>query len=322
MRLLKFAFLLLAWMMAAVAHAQVFPSQTVRLVVPYPAGGALDILARSLAADLAKTWGQPVVVENVAGAASIIGTERVVKAAPDGHTLLFTTNPTVVGNRFLYKSLPFDPDRQLTPITMVAKSGQLIVAHPSLKANTLRELVEAAKREPGRISYGSYGNGTQPNLLLEMVKNREGVDLLHVPYKGIAPAILAITSGEVQLTVSSPAGVLNSIKAGKLKALAIADAKRARDLPSVPTTAEAGFPYATASVWFGLFAPAGTPQAAVDRIARDVATVAKRPDFLDAQILARGLDLVANTPAEFRLAIAEEVAGTAEMVKSAKIQPE
>ncbi len=323
MQSLKRAVLFVACLVCSLAAlAQGFPAKPVRIVVPYPPGGALDVLARAFSADLTAMWSQPVVVENIPGAASIVGTDRVAKAPADGYTLLMTTNPTVVGNRFLYAKLPFDPDKDLAPVTIVAKSGQLIVAHSSLPANNLTELVALAKKEPGKIPYGSYGNGTQPQLLLELIKKRAGIDLLHVPYKGIAPAITAVTAGEVMLTVSSPAGVAGLIRSGKLKALAIADPKRSREFPDVPTTAEQGFPYAQSAVWFGVFAPAGTPSGIVDGLHRDFTAVAQKADFRQNQIEAKGFDLVASTPQEAAAVIRSETAATGEMVTAAGIKPE
>ena len=305
------------------AHAQPsFATRPVRIIVPYPPGGGIDILARALAPELSSLWGQPVVVENIAGAGGIIGTEKVASAPGDGHTLLMATNPAVVGNRFLYKSLPYDPDRNLAPVTMVLQSGQMAVAHPSLSANTMKELIEQVRRAPGKIAYSSYGNGSQPHLFFETLAKREGVEFLHIPYKGIAPATTAAIAGEVMLTIASPNQLGAMVKAAKLKALAIGAPIRSREFPAVPTTAEAGFPYASSLIWYGMFAPATTPSALVERIARDVAAVARRPDFAEKQITSRGLDLVAGTPAEFAAAIKAEVVSTGEMVKAAGVKPE
>ena len=232
------------------------------------------------------------------------------------------TNPAVVGNRFLYKSLPYDPDRGLSPVSMILQSGQIAVAHPSLAANSLKELVELARRTPGKIAYSSYGNGSQPHLFFESIAKREGVEFLHVPYKGIAPASTAAIAGEVMLTIASPGQIGAMVKAGKLKTLAIGADRRSREFPAVPTTAEAGYPYALSMIWYGMFAPAGTPPALVERIARDVNSVARRPDFSEKQITSRGLDLVAGTPVEFAAAIRAEVVTTGEMIKAAGVKPE
>ncbi len=313
---------MLCTLSAVPAFAQTFPAKTVLLVVPYPAGGSTDALARALAIELGKIWGQSVVVQNAAGAGSIIGTEKVASAPPDGHTLLLTIDPTVVSNRFLYKKLPYDPDKSLAPITMVARSGQLIIAHPSFPANNLKELVEAARRTPGSVAYASYGIGTQPHLLFEAMGKREGVEFLHVPYKGVAPASTAAMSGEVQVTVASPAAAGGMVKGGRVKALAIGGLQRSSLFPDVPTIAESGYPYAAAVIWFGLFAPGGTSAQLVERINRDVTGIAKRPDFTKKYISAFGLDLVADTPAEFAAAIQADVKVTAEMVKASGAQPE
>ncbi len=304
------------------AAAQNFPSKAVRIVVPYPAGGSTDVLARALANELTQAWRQPVVVENIGGAGSIIGTERVVAASPDGHTLLFTIDPTVVANRFLYKKLPYDPDKSLMPISMIARSGQFIIVHPSFPANNLRELVEVVRRSPGKIAYSSYGAGAHPHLVFETLAKREALQFLHVPYKGIAPSTAAVVAGEVQISVGSPAATGAMVKAGRLRAIALTGPTRTSRFPDVQTSAEAGFPYIKAIIWFGLFAPGGTEPRIIDRIYQDVTAIAKRPDFTEKHIDALSLDLVANTPAEFAAAIRTDVENIGEMVRAAGVQPE
>ncbi len=302
--------------------AQPFPSKPIRFIVPYPPGGTIDVMARAIAPEMSVLWNQPVVVENIGGAGSVIGTERAAAAPPDGHTLLLTVNPTVVGNRFLFKKLPYDPDKSIVPVTMLAQGGQFIFAHPAFPANTLRELVELARREPGKIPYASFGNGSQPQLLFETIGKRENVRLLHVPYKGIAQATTAVVAGEVQLCVASAAQAGALIKAGKLKALAVASERRATGFTDIPTVAEAGYPYALASVWLGVFAPGGMTPALIDRLQRDFASVARRPDFVERHITGRGFELVANTPAAFAAAIRAETELAGEMVRAANIQAE
>ena len=306
----------------ASAAAQTFPSRPVTIVVPFPPGGLLDVLARALAAELAIAWSQPVLVDNVPGAGTIIGAEKVVRAGPDGHTLLMTLDATVVGNRFLYKKLPYDPERSLAPIAMLVRSPQLLLAHPSVPVRDLRELVNTARRQPGKFAYSSYGVGSQPQLMFELLKKREQIDLLHVPYKGVAPALLAATAGEVQFTVASPGLAAQLVKSGKLKALMIASLGRSKLLPEVPTASEAGYPYAISSVWFALFAPAGTPMPIVERVQRDVTSIARKPKFFDEQIAARGFELVAGTSSELAAAIREEVVRFAEMAHAAGLEPE
>jgi tripartite-type tricarboxylate transporter receptor subunit TctC len=304
------------------ALAQQFPSKPVRLLIPWPAGGSTDVLGRALAHELSAVWKQPVVVENLAGAGSIVGAERVAAAAPDGYTLMLTIDTTTVHNRFLYRKLPYDPDKSFAPITMVARSGQFVIANPSVPAKNLRELVDYARRNPGKVAYGSYGMGSQPHLFFETIAKREGVQFLHVPYKGVGPATTATVAGEVQATVASPAASGAQVRAGRAVALAIGGAQRASRFPDVPTIAESGYPYAAAIIWFGLFAPGGTDPQLVDRIYRDATAIVKRPEFVEKYISAFSLDLVANTPAEFAAAIRSDVETTAEMVKAAGVQPE
>ncbi len=301
--------------------AQTFPSATVVILVPYPAGGSTDVLARALANELSKAWKQSVVVENVGGASSIIGSNRVANATPDGHTLLLTIDPTVVSNRFLFKKLPYDPDKSLAPITMLGRSGQLLIAHPSVALKDVRALVDAARRTPGGIAYGAYGAGTQPNLLFETLAEREGVKFLHVPYKGIAPVVAAVTAGDVQVSVASPAASGAMVKADKIKALAIGGAKRSSMFPDVPTMREQGYAYIDSVIWWGMFAPGGTSPALIDRIRTDVANVAQRPEFIAKYFTAFGIDAVVDTPAEFAASIRSDVQATAVMVKSARVEP-
>jgi tripartite-type tricarboxylate transporter receptor subunit TctC len=307
---------------AVPALAQQFPSKPVRLLIPWPAGGSTDVLGRALAHELSAVWKQPVVVENPAGAGSIVGAERVAAAAPDGYTLMVTIDTTTVHNRFLYKKLPYDPDKSFAPITMIARSGQFVIANPSFPAKNLRELVDYARRNPGKVAYSSYGMGSQPHLFFETLAKREGVQFLHVPYKGVAPATMATVAGEVQATVASPAASGAQVRAGRAVALAIGGAQRASRFPDVPTIAESGYPYAAAIIWFGLFAPGGTDPQLVDRIYRDATAIVKQPEFVEKYISAFSLDLVANTPAEFAAAIRADVEITAEMVKAAGLQPE
>ncbi len=313
----------LALSFAPLAQAQApFPSKPVRIIVPYPAGGSTDVLARALANELAPVWKQPVVVENIGGASSIIGTERMAASPPDGHTLLFTIDPTVVANRFLFKKLPYDPDKSLAPITIVARSGNFIIVHPSFPATTLRELVELARRSPGKVAYSSYGVGAHSQLVFETMARREGLQFLHVPYKGIAPSTQAVVAGEVQLSIGSPAATGAMVKGGRLRAIAITGPNRASRFPDVPTSAEGGYPYVKAIIWFGLFAPGGADPKLVDRIHQDVTAIAKRPDFTEKHIDALSLELVASTPAETAATIRADVEHIGEMVKAAGVQPE
>jgi tripartite-type tricarboxylate transporter receptor subunit TctC len=306
----------------ASAVAQTFPSSTVTIVVPFPPGGGTDVIARGFADELGKLWKRPVVVENIGGANSIIGANRVARAQPDGLTLLVTVDSTVVHNRFLFKNLPYDPDKSLLPVTMLARSGQLVIATPSFAASNLRELVDVARRSPDGIAYGSTGAGTQPNLFFETMAVREGVKFLQVPYKGIAPIVTAVMTGEVKVSLASPASAGSMLEGGLVKALAIGGTKRSTKFPDVPTISEAGFPNLDASTWWGLFVPAGTDASLVDRINRDVTKVGQQPAFIEKYFATFGVEAVLNTPAEFAAEIKHDVALTAEMVKVAGVKPQ
>jgi len=306
---------------AASAQAPAFPHKPVTFIVPWAAGGGTDIVARKFAQELQAMWKQTVVVENVAGASGIIGAQRVQRAAPDGYTLMMTTNGVLTGNRFLFKKLPYDPDKDFVPVTQLTDIDMFIMAKASLPANNLKDLVALAKKEPGRLSYGSYGKGSQPELLFGLLAKRENLQLIHVPYKGVGPAITAVMGGETDVTLTGRGTGAAAIASGKTKLLAYMSGARDPALPDVPTSAEAGYPYVRVPTWHGLFAPAGTPQAVLEKIQRDVAAIAARPDFLK-DMADRGYQLPANTSAQFAQVIRDEVKLTAEMVEAAALQPE
>ena len=304
------------------ALAQTFPARPVRIVNPFPAGGGIDAVVRALGVELNAKWGQPVVVENRAGAGGNIGAEAVARSAADGYTLLASVNQAFSANRFLYRNLGYDPDKSFAPITLMVQNDQFFLAHPSLRARDLREAIELARREPGTLSYGSFGIGSQPHLAFSLINRRQGTDLLHVPYKGIAPLMSAVTAGEVMLATGTSGVAGELMKAGKLKGLAIAGKQRSRLFPAVPTTAELGYPELQVSIWFAMFAPAGTPQAIVDRIGDNVRAILKSPAFIERHLAARGYDVVASSAAELAAAIREETAAVAEMIKAAGVVPE
>lgn len=305
---------------SSIAAAQEYPNRVVKIIVPFSAGGGLDVFTRTLAAELSAKWKQPIIIENRLGAGGNIGAEAVAKSPPDGYTLLSTVNTALTANRYLYKSLPYDPDRSFAPISLMVQIDQFLLAHPSVPAADLRELVAGARREPGKLSYGSWGNGTQPQLVYETLNKKESIDLLHVPYKGVAPVLTAVTSGEVALTVGSSGVAGGLLKAGRLKALAIAAKRRSPEFPEVPTTAELGYPYVQSWIWFGLFAPAGTPQAIVEKINADVRAILTAPAFAERQGTSKGMDVVASTPQDLAARIREETASAGEMIRAAGIQ--
>lgn len=297
------------------ALAQAWPSKPVKIVVPYPPGGGVDGLARPIAERLTQRWGQPVVVENKAGAATIIGAESVAKAPADGYTLLLTSESTITSNPHIYLKLPYDAVRELAPVTQLIGLPQMVVAHPSLPASSLRELVELAKAKPNTVNYGSYGSGSQPHLLFESLKAQTGAALTHVPYKGIAAAVTAVVAGEVQLTMAAASLARAQIQAGKMKAIAIARASRQSIMPDVPTLREAGFPDIDPQSWFGLFATGGTPREIVQKIQTDVAALFADAEFRERHMLQRGFDPVLSTPEDFAKFIQADMQVKARLIK-------
>jgi len=295
--------------------AQAWPSKPVRIVVAYPPGGGIDVMARQIAEKLTGAWGQPVVVENKPGANTILATDAVAKSPADGYTILMTTDATFSINPHLYAKLPYDAQRDFLPVTMLVLLQQLLVAHPSLPANTLQELIALAKQKPGTINYASYGSGSQPHLSGEMLKYKTGIDLVHVPYKGISLAVPAVMAGEVQLTFAGIATSMPQLKAGRIKALAIGGQKRSPLLPEVPTFAELGYPEVETHAWFGFFVPAGSPQEAVARIYADVKRILDEPEFRQKQLVDKGYEVVGSGPSQFAVYIKADSANRARAVK-------
>ena len=305
----------LALIFSAHAAAQGWPSKPVRLVVAYPPGGGIDVMGRQLAEKLSPVWGQPVVVENKPGANTILATETVAKSAPDGHTILLTTDATFSINPHLYAKLPFDTEHDFIPVTMLVLLQQLLVANPALPANTLPELIRLAKEKPGAINYASYGSGSQPHLSGEMLKYKAGIDLTHVPYKGISLAVPAVMAGEVQLTFAGIATSMPQLKSHRIKAIAIGGPKRSPLLPEVPTFAELGYPEVETHAWFGLFLPAGSPREAVERIYRDTRKILEEPQFRQKQLVDKGYDVVGSSPQDFAAYIRTDSEHRARAVK-------
>jgi tripartite-type tricarboxylate transporter receptor subunit TctC len=304
------------------ALAQSYPSRPVRIVIPFPPGGGIDVLVRAVAEQLSARWSQPVIVDNRSGAGSLIGAQAVANASADGYTLMATVNQTFTANRFLYKSLPYDPDRSFTPITLMVQSDHFLLAHPALPAKDLRELVTLARKPQAKLNYGSFGSGSQPQLVYEGLNQQEQLQLVHIPYKGIAPLLQALTAGEVQLATGS-AGVAGPLlKAGRIRALAIAGKRRSPQFPDVPTTAEQGHPELLASIWYGLFAPAGTPAEIVERIGSDVRAILAQPAFAQQHARAKGLDVVASTSQEVASTIRDETKSVGALIRAAGVQPE
>ena len=317
---MRFFFSIVLSLSCFAAHA--WPTKPVRIVVAYPPGGGIDVLARQLADKLAPAWGQPVVVENRPGANTIVATDAVAKSAADGHTILMTTDATFSINPHLYPKLPYDAQRDFTPVTMLVLLQQLLVAHPSLPANNLAELIALAKAKPGAINYASYGSGSQPHLAGEMLKNKAGIDLVHVPYKGISLAVPAVIAGEVQLTFAGIATSMPQLKAGRIKAIATGGATRSPLLPQVPTFTELGYPEVETHAWFGLFVPAGSPGGAVARIHQDTKKILEESDFRQKQLVDKGYEVVGSSSQDFviYMKIDSESRGRAVRISGAKAE--
>src|SRR6267143_4279163 len=304
------------------ADAEPWPAKPVRIVVAYPPGGGIDILARRLADKLATPWGQPVIVENKPGANTIVAADAVAKSAPDGHTVLMTSDATFSINPHLYARLPYDAQHDFVPVTLLVLLQQLLVANPSLPANDLAELIALAKERPGSINYASYGSGSQPHLSGEMLKYKAGIDLVHVPYKGISLAVPAVMAGEVQLTFSGIATSMAFLKSGRIKPIAIGGPRRSPLLPEVPTFSELGYPEVETHAWFGLFLPAGAPREAGTRLYQDTRKILDEPEFRQKQLIEKGYEVVGSSPAEFSAYLKRdlEARGIAVMISGAKAE--
>ncbi len=300
----------------AVSPAQNYPNHLVKIIVPYAPGGGIDALARAISERLTAKWGQSIVVENKAGGATIIGADAVAKAPPDGHTMLLTSESTITSNPFLFDKLPYDTARDLAPVTQLVSLPQMVVAHSSVTANSLKELVDEARVKPNALNYASYGSGSLPHLFFEGLKSQGGVQITQVPYKGIAPALTAIISGEVQLTMVGATLSQGHIQSGKLKPLAIARRERLAALPQIPTLREAGFAEVDPNEsWFGLFLTGGSPAALAPRIQRDIAEAFSEPAFRERHVLARGFDPVFSTPEDFAKFIQADMRQKARLIK-------
>ena len=303
---------------SAAAHAAQpeapYPTRPVRIVVPQTPGASTDLTARLIAQKLSPIFGQPVIVENRPGAGSIVGTELVAKATPDGHTLLVVAS-SIVLNPILQKNLPFDPQRDLTPIAQLSTFPNVLVVHPAVPAKTVQDLVALAKAKPGALNYGSAGTATGTHLSAELFKHMTGTDMVHVPYKGGGAAIPALLGGQVQLMFSTTVAALPQVRAGKLRALAVTSAKRSPSAPDIPTIAESGVPGYDHSAWNGLFAPAKTPRAIISRLNGEVVQILHSPD-VKAIFLKEGAEPVGNKPEEFAAILKSESAKWTKVVQA------
>jgi tripartite-type tricarboxylate transporter receptor subunit TctC len=305
--------------LATQALGQNYPNKPIKLMVGVPPGGPTDTLARAIAPDFSEALGQPVVIENRAGASAVIATDAVAKAPPDGYTLGFiyithATNPTLMAN------LPYDTLRDFAPVSMVGWQSMVLLAHPSFAANSVRELIAAAKAQPGKLDYGASDAGSAPHLAGELFKMMSSTDITPVYYKGTAPALTDLIAGHIPLMFVSNISALPHVKSGKVKALAVTGHTRAALAPELPTVAESGLPGYEVYGWYGIAAPARTPRSVIDRLQAEVAKIAADPK-MKARLAGQGLELIGNTPEEFDAFIRAEVAKWAEVLTRAGLKP-
>ncbi len=302
-------------LVAAPAAAQSFPNRPVKLVVPFPPGGPLDTVGRTIAQKLTEAWGQSVVVENKPGAGGNIGADAVAKSPPDGYTVVMGALSTHAVNPSLYPKMPYDAVKDFAPITLVAITPNVLVVNPALPVNSVQDLVAYARANPGKLNFGSGSNGSAGHLAGELFKVDTGTDIVHIPFKGGAPATQALLAGETQFMFDNLANAMPQVKAGKLKALAVTTAQRSKLAPELPTMAEAGVPGFDITTWFGLLAPAGTPPDVIAKWNADVVKILNSPDMRE-RLTAAGAEPAPMTPPEFAAFIQRELARYARIVKA------
>lgn len=312
---------ILGVLLATAAGAQSYPTKSVRIVAPFPPGGVADVLARAIQPGLQEALGQQVVIDNKPGAGGNIGAEIVARAEPDGYTLLLASAGILTINEFLYSKMPFDTATAFAPITVVGDMLNIVVVSPRTGITTLKELIGRAKDLPGKLNFGSAGNGTTTHLAIVLLEQAAGIRLAHVPYKGAAPAVQDLVAGQIDGLVDNPPLVIGHIRSGAIKALAWAAPQRMAILPDVPTAAEAGLPGFEASSWFALVAPAGTPKEIVARLNAETAKILRDPKMVE-QFAQRGVRLVGNSVEEFAAFIPKERARWADIVKVSGVKLE
>ena len=299
------------------SNAQNWPARPLRYIVPFPPGAFNDTLGRTISAELSKTLGQPMVVDNRPGGNSVIGTEAAAKSPPDGYTLFGAALP-FSAIQSLYKT-SFDVTKDFAPITLAGFSANLLVAHPSFPVNSVKELVEYARKNPGKINYGTSGNGTSVHLAMELFKSMTQTHMLHIPYKGSAPVVADLIAGQVDVMFDNMPNVIGHVRAGKLKPLAVSTAQRSPLAPEIPTVAESGVPGYELSAWFGVLAPAGTPRDIIARLNAEIVKLLNSPEVKD-RFLKQGVEVRTTTPEQFSTFLNSEVARWARVVQDANIK--
>ena len=318
--------LLLAAAAAAILHcagvaAQAWPAKPPRVVVPFPPGGSTDIVARIVAQKLGERLGQSMVIENRGGAGGALGAAQVAKAAPDGYTLLIASTSTHVVAPSVYTKLEYDPVKDFAPITLIAVSPYLLVVNPALPAKSVKELVELARKQPGKLNYASAGVGSTTHLAMEMLKAASNTYMLHIPYNGNGPAGTAVMGGQVEILFGSLPALLPHAKSGRVRALAVGTLARAPSMPDVPTVAESGYPGFDASLWLAVMAPAGTPQPVIDRLHKEIVGVVQAADTR-ALLDKAGAEPLTSSPAELATLIRDGIGKYAKIIKTAGVKPE
>ena len=311
---------MLLGLVAASAGAQDYPNKPIRLIVPYPPGGGTDIVARILTEPLTSALGQPIIIDNKGGAAGNVGTDIAAKAPADGYNVLFTLSSHTI-NPKLYPKLPFDVEKDFVPISLSAMIPQILVVHPSVPANNVRELIALAKAQPGKLNYASVGTGSPGHIAGELFKLKTGVDIVHVPYKGGGPAVTDTIGGQVQMLFVSMPAAWQHVKSGRLRAIAVTSAKRSVAAPDVPTIMESGVPDFVVDSWYGALAPAKTPAAAVARLQAAFAQAQQNPQVRE-KLLLQGAEAADVTPSEFDRIIRDELAKWDFVIRAANIKPE
>jgi tripartite-type tricarboxylate transporter receptor subunit TctC len=295
-----------------------FPQRPVRWIVPFPPGGSVDLVGRVVAQKLYDNWGQQLVVDNRPAAGGRLGTQIAAQAVPDGYTQLLTLNTNLTADRSIFKSLPYDPEKAFTPITIIAGTSQLLIVNPSMPAQNIKELIALAKQKPGQLNYGSSGTGGSLHLAMELFNSMAGISVTHVAYKGGPPAALDLIAGQIDMMFFNTPAALGYVKSGKVRALGVSTAKRSPQLPDVPTIAEAGVPGYEASVWFGLVAPTGTPAPIVDKTYRDIARTLATAEVRQV-LLGLGAEPIGTTPQEMARRTKTESQQWARVVTRARI---
>ncbi len=309
------SFVLAAALLPQAAQAQQYPAKPIRFVVPYPAGGPLDTVARLLGQKVSESVKEPVVVDNKPGAGGNIGADAVAKSAPDGYTILMGAVATHAINPTLYTSIPYDAVKDFVPVTQVASTPNVLVVNPSVPVSNVREFIAYAKANPGKLNFGSGSTGSAGHLAGELFKTMAGVDMVHVPYKGAAPAMTDLIGGQIQLMFDNFASSLAQVRAGKVKALAVTTAKRSVLAPDLPTIAESGLPGFDINTWFGIFVPAGTSREIVERLHAEFVKALSAPDIRE-KMMTLGAEPVGSTPEEFAAYIRAEAVKYARVIKA------